>query len=75
MPRRQRELCGLCGRSRATGPDDARSRRVALTDRGAAIVPAIREAVAEFERDWARRPGTAHIACLRTLLVDLNELI
>ena len=60
---------------RRSDPDDARSRRIALTERGAAIVPVIREAVAELERDWAGRLGAERFAQLRTLLVDLNELI
>jgi DNA-binding MarR family transcriptional regulator len=60
---------------RRSDPDDARSRRIALTDRGSAIVPVIREAVAELERDWADRLGAARFARLRALLVDLNDLI
>jgi DNA-binding MarR family transcriptional regulator len=60
---------------RRSDPEDARSKRIALTDRGAAIVPVIREAVAEIERDWTRTLGAARFARLRALLVDLNELI
>jgi DNA-binding MarR family transcriptional regulator len=60
---------------RRSDPDDARSRRIALTDRGAAIVPVIREAVAEIEREWAGRLGAARFSQLRTLLVDLNDAI
>ena len=55
--------------------DDARSRRIALTDRGWALVPVIRDAVADVEREWARALGAKRFAQLRTLLVELNRLV
>ena len=53
-------------------PDDQRSKRIALTDRGAAAVGVIREAVAEVEAAWADQLGAERFAQLRTLLVELN---
>ena len=53
----------------------ARSRRIALTDRGWALVPVIRDAVADVERDWARALGAKRFAQLRTLLVQLNHVV
>lgn len=55
--------------------EDARSRRIALTDRGWALVPVIRDAVADVERDWARALGAKRFAQLRTLLVELNHVV
>jgi DNA-binding MarR family transcriptional regulator len=69
------QLEGLGYLERRSDPDDARSRRIALTERGEAIVPVIRDAVAEIEREWASTLGATRFARLRTLLVDLNELI
>src|SRR6476659_5880469 len=42
---------------RLPDPDDRRSRRIALTDRGRALIPVIRGAVAETEREWATALG------------------
>jgi DNA-binding MarR family transcriptional regulator len=55
--------------------DDLRSRRIALTARGDAVVHTIRAAVAELERDWAVELGTERFDELRALLADLNRLI
>ena len=55
-------------------PDDLRSKRVALTNRGSAAVAVIRDAVAEMEATWARQLGPERFAHLRELLLDLNEL-
>jgi DNA-binding MarR family transcriptional regulator len=60
---------------RRPDPDDLRSRRIALTRRGASAVPVIREAVAEVEREWARELGAERFGQLRALLVDLNRLV
>lgn len=55
-------------------PDDQRSKRIALTDRGTAVVHAIRDAVREVEATWAERLGAERFAELRTLLEELNEV-
>lgn len=60
---------------RSADPDDLRSKRIVLTERGLATVPVIRGAVAEVEEDWADRLGAARFGRLRALLVDLNDLV
>ena len=60
---------------RVPDPDDRRSRRIALTDRGRALIPVIRGAVAETEREWAAALGDDRFAQLRELLVDLNDVV
>jgi DNA-binding MarR family transcriptional regulator len=69
----QLEHLGYLGRQ--PDPDDLRSKRIVLTSRGSSIVPVIREAVAEVERDWARELGSERFNQLRALLLDLNRLI
>jgi DNA-binding MarR family transcriptional regulator len=54
-------------------PDDQRSKRIALTDRGTAAVGAIRDAVGEVEAAWADQLGADRFAQLRALLVELND--
>ena len=61
--------------TRTTDPQDMRSKRIALTDRGLATVPVIRGAVAELEVEWGARLGPERFAQLRALLVDLNDLL
>src|SRR5215217_8470633 len=58
---------------RQPDPDDLRSKRVALTRRGASAIRVIREAVAEVETSWAQRLGPKRFDQLRKLLVDLNQ--
>jgi DNA-binding MarR family transcriptional regulator len=60
---------------RRPDPDDLRSKRIALTERGAATVPVIRKAVAEVEATWARQLGRERFRELRGLLVELNRLV
>ena len=55
-------------------PEDRRSKRVALTERGTSAIEVIREAVAEIEADWAEALGDRRFAQLRKLLLDLNQL-
>ena len=69
-----RELERLGYLERRADPHDLRSKRVVLTRRGEAAIRVIREAVAEVETAWARQLGAERFACLRTLLVELNEL-
>ena len=56
-------------------PDDRRARRIALTDRGRSLVPVIRGAVDEVEREWAAALGERRFAQLRELLTELNDLV
>jgi DNA-binding MarR family transcriptional regulator len=60
---------------RRPDPDDRRSRRIALTDRGRALVPVIRGAVSDTEREWAAALGDDRFAQLRELLVELNNVV
>jgi DNA-binding MarR family transcriptional regulator len=59
---------------RQADPDDLRSKRIALTARGGALIPVIRDAVREVEVEWARGLGAERFAELRGLLVELNGL-
>jgi DNA-binding MarR family transcriptional regulator len=60
---------------RRPDPDDRRSRRIALTDRGRSLIPVIRSAVADTEREWAAALGEERFAQLRELLVELNQVV
>lgn len=56
--------------------DDATGvRRVRLTDRGQAVMRAIRQIVREVERDWERELGEDEFRRLRELLVRLNATL
>ena len=68
-----RELERLRYLERRPDPDDLRSKRVALTDRGTSAIEVIREAVGELETAWAEKLGPNRFADLRTLLLELNE--
>jgi DNA-binding MarR family transcriptional regulator len=56
-------------------PADRRARLIALTDRGRSLVPVIRGAVADAEREWAAALGEERFGELRDLLVQLNEVV
>ena len=56
-------------------PDDRRARRIRLTDRGRALVPVMRNAVGEVEREWADALGAERFARLRELLRDLTHVV
>ena len=58
---------------RQLDPDDRRSKRVALTQRGISAIDAIREAVGEVETAWAEQLGSERFAQLRNLLLELNQ--
>ena len=60
---------------RRPDPDDPRSKRIALTTRGWALVPVVRDAVREVEAEWARELGPERFAELRALLLELNQLL
>ena len=55
-------------------PDDARSKRIALTARGLGAVEVIRGAVAEVEAAWTELLGPKRFAQLRTMLRELSAL-
>jgi DNA-binding MarR family transcriptional regulator len=57
--------------ARKSDPDDARSKRIVLTRRGEAVREAIREAVAEVERDWEGQLGTRRFAQFKSMLQEL----
>jgi DNA-binding MarR family transcriptional regulator len=60
---------------RQDDPADRRSRRIALTKRGFATIPIIRDAVREVEAAWADELGPEPFARLRKLLVELNAVV
>ena len=60
---------------RRPDPDDRRARRIALTNRGRALIPVIRGAVVETEHEWAAALGKDRFAQLRELLLELNEVL
>jgi DNA-binding MarR family transcriptional regulator len=60
---------------RQQDPDDLRSKRIGLTQRGYAAIPVIREAVTEVEATWAQQLGPERFTELRNLLTELNQLI
>jgi DNA-binding MarR family transcriptional regulator len=60
---------------RRPDPDDRRARRIAITDRGMALVPIIRDAVNEVESEWADALGPERFALLRDLLFELNVAV
>ena len=59
---------------RRQDPDDLRSKRVQVTDRGVAAIGVIRDAVEELETTWTDQLGVERFAQLRGLLVDLSGL-
>ena len=70
-----RELERLGYLERQPHPDDLRSKRIVLTERGTAAIAVIREAVAEMEAAWAKELGARRFAKLRDLLVELNRVV
>ena len=58
---------------RLPDPDDLRSKRVAVTARGASAIAVIRDAVGEMETTWARQLGPKRFGQLRSILLDLNQ--
>ncbi len=55
-------------------PEDMRSRRISMTERGDAVAAVIRGAVGEIETEWTQKLGKKRFAQLRTLLLDINQL-
>ena len=60
---------------RQADPENRRSKRIALTDRGYSTIPVIRNAVREVEAAWAQELGAEPFARLRELLVELNAVV
>jgi DNA-binding MarR family transcriptional regulator len=60
---------------RRADPDDRRSKRVHLTERGYAAGQTMRAAVSEVEDEWARAIGRDEFDQLRVLLRRLNDAI
>jgi len=58
---------------RRPDPDDLRSRRIALTERGEAVGLVMREAVTEVEWEWEAKLGRKQFAQLRGLLGELAQ--
>jgi|SRR5664280_183847 len=58
---------------RADDPDDRRSKRIHLTERGAAVRRTMRTTVSTIESELEAELGPAHFAQLRGLLVELND--
>jgi DNA-binding MarR family transcriptional regulator len=59
--------------TRDPDPDDQRSKRVHLTERGYAARRTIRDVVREIEAEWEQELGPTNFAQLRRLLVELNS--
>jgi DNA-binding MarR family transcriptional regulator len=70
-----RELERLDYLEREPHPDDLRSKRIVLTERGVAAGEVIREAVAEVEAAWGEQLGPERFAELRELLLELNRIV
>jgi DNA-binding MarR family transcriptional regulator len=58
---------------RQVDPDDARSKRIALTQRGVSLGQTIRAAVMEVEDQWSTTLGPERFEQLRELLRELGE--
>jgi DNA-binding MarR family transcriptional regulator len=57
---------------RRPDPEDQRSKRIALTSRGADAIHVIRDAVTEIETVWEALLGPQDFASLRRILLRLN---
>ena len=68
-----RELEDLGYLVRRVEPEDKRSRRIELTDRGMAARDILRTTVSAIENDMARELGPEEFAQLKTLLMALNN--
>ncbi|MFA5882754.1 MAG: MarR family transcriptional regulator [Acidimicrobiia bacterium] len=66
------QLEGLGYLVRRDDPDDGRSKRVSMTDRGLAVRDTIRASVATIETDLEQELGPQRFAQLRDALTQLN---
>jgi len=60
---------------RRSDPEDLRSKRVYLTDRGEVTREVIRDAVREVEAEWAAELGADDLERLRALLARLARVV
>ena len=60
---------------RQADPDDLRSKRIVLTERGSSLIPVIRDAVRDVEAAWSDQLGAERFADLKALLVELNAVV
>lgn len=60
---------------RRPDPSDGRARRIALTERGRSIVPVVRNAVSEVEREWVEALGPERFVELREILLELAKVV
>ncbi len=67
------ELARLGYLERRPDPDDQRSKRIALTPRGALAIGVIRDAVGEVETAWTQLLGQKRFVQLRNLLFELYQ--
>lgn len=58
--------------TRREDPDDRRSKRVHLTERGRTVVRSIRDTVRRIEAEWNDELGVERFTQLRDLLIALN---
>lgn len=58
--------------TRDADPDDHRSRRIHLTERGHAARRTMRDTVGQIEAEWEHELGPARFAQLRRLLIQIN---
>ena len=65
------QLEGLGYLERRADPDDLRSKRIHVTERGAAAMETMRDAIRELEREWAQTLGAERFTLLRELLTEL----
>lgn len=61
--------------TRREDPDDQRSKRIHLTERGHAARDAIRKIVGQVEAEWERQLGQPEFERLHYLLVELNAKV
>ena len=66
-----RQLESLGYLERRADPDDLRAKRIHATDRGAAAMETMRDAIRELEREWGQALGADRFALLRDILTDL----
>ena len=59
--------------TREDDPDDQRSKRIHLTERGHAAAQTVRKIVREVEADWEKQLGKKRFGQLRELLVALQS--